>query len=148
IFLATKIKQRRPDAAILFGGDYFTFESAASLIRQCSIVDGVVVGYGEEAMRQVVHALQSGGDATEARIRGLVNRASIVRPEPVAPIFPDRAWLKSQGGDQDRTQIVNVPVTYRPSAENNIKCVRADRADNLRVMFQRGCSYGECTFCT
>lgn len=152
--LADRIRNRFPNIKIILGGDYFTFESASVLMRNCSLVDGVVVGYGEEVMRQIVEGLQHGRKVENLFVQGLMNTNSLRRPEIPPPIFPDRSWVTAMANDKDRLQVINIPSNYIAADKSVIQFVRFDASQSneqfrtLRVMLQRGCSYGKCTFCT
>ena len=125
VYLATLIKEVDPESKIILGGDYID-NSSAELIVKASCgdsVDAVVVGYGEEVCYQVLLALKNGCSWSEIEIPGLVKSWSPAELEIVTPPF----YGKRSG---------------------LIEFARIDRNMTLRVLPQRGCSWGECSFCT
>jgi hypothetical protein len=151
---ARHIRNRLPTAKIIFGGDYFIFTNANKLMRHCGLINGIVVGYGEETMRQIVEAIAGRRDVSKLEIQSFINAAAIARAEPIPGVFADKGSLKVLRNAQERLQVINVPPTYRPRNSSPIHYVHEDASVKtkklrvLRVLFQRGCSYGKCTFCT
>jgi hypothetical protein len=150
--LATLARRTFADSTVVLGGDYFTFPVARKLVRAQAFIDGVVVGYGEEVMRQVVESNVRDEAFADVAMRGVVNRASLAVDEPESPTFPTKRFLRLV--DQKATptlQAVNVPrIYYDAPLDSPIDYVQSDLADGrkVRVLAQRGCSYGKCTFCT
>lgn len=133
LFTAELIRQHDPDAAIVFGGDYFTFDSAIKAVNGTHLVDGIVVGYGEEVMRHIVEGMRKGESIDELLLQGLVNKAYLDNRGNTP--FPERP---------------KVPPVYKDmlsSGKEPVSYVRMDKTGEIRVLSQRGCSWGECLFC-
>jgi hypothetical protein len=130
--IARLIRRNDPGASIILGGDYFDFQSAKKTIQGISFVDGIVVGYGEEVMRTIVEALRQGRSIRDLRLQGLVNDGFIASP-----------------GENTAIEAVNVPPVYKNfSGELPISYVKKRERDEIRILTQRGCSWGKCSFCT
>ena len=132
LYFARLIKENDPGASIIFGGDYFNFQSAKKIINGIPFIDGIVVGYGEEVMRRIVSDLQQGNPIDTLEIQGLVNKNG----------------CRSQGFPPGAEE-VNLPPLYKelPTAPV-ISYVQQRETGEIRILAQRGCSWGKCVFCT
>jgi hypothetical protein len=134
LYIAGLIKQTDPGASIILGGDYFNFEAAEKTKKAISFVDGITVGYGEEIIRQIVLKKQAGGDVHDLQINGFINEKH----------FSPRAEGKPPGPGA-----VCVPPNYEQLSTNPIiSYVQQNEKGLIRVLSQRGCSWGKCIFCT
>ncbi|MEX2628482.1 MAG: hypothetical protein WD341_00990 [Tistlia sp.] len=129
LHIARIIRRRDPEAIILLGGDYFDEATGTALAAAARhdpnlAVDGVVVGYGEAICRDLVAALKAGAAPGEITVPGLL----------------------STRGAPGTARIVT-PEEYG-TAEPRVDYVRTDAAAAIRVLSQRGCSWGECSFCS
>jgi hypothetical protein len=132
LHMAQIIKEKDPHSSIILGGDYFDFKSAAKAMAGISFIDGIVVGYGEDAVKKIIDAYQSGRDIADAQIPGLVNRC----------------YLK-QAGNLNKPDEINVPDFYKQlSCSPPISYVQEHPNGDIRILAQRGCSWGKCSFCT
>ncbi|NIM14257.1 MAG: hypothetical protein GTO45_19655 [Candidatus Aminicenantes bacterium] len=137
LHIARLIKQNDPKASVIFGGDYFNFQNAKEIIKGKRIktdngipdVDGIVVGYGEEVMREIVSQQRNGTSLSTFQLEGFINDAYLQNPH-------------------SRTE-VNTPKFYEKlPTEPIVSYARKDRSGEIRVLSQRGCSWGKCIFCT
>jgi len=154
LYLADWIRRHFPSVTIIFGGDYFTFENARLLIRDSFLIDGVVVGYGEGPMAQLVEHIRQGTNIGSIHVEGFVNADSLRRFQAPAPIFPERSSKKAVTDTDEAYEIINSHGITERHISNGTRYVRWDEITSteqlktLRVLFQRGCSYGRCSFCT
>ena len=130
--LARFILSKTPNATILLGGDYFNFENASVLVRQHTWIDAIIVGYGEEVTQRIVQDVLTGAKINELDYDGLVNQRSI--------------------NDATHEPKVNIPVIYQDmTAVDYLSFVKKGfLRDNtfIKILTQRGCSWGKCSFCT
>ncbi len=132
LYIARLIKENDPVSSIILGGDYFNFEAATVTIKGTPLVDGIVVGYGEEVMKKIILEIQQGHSISDLQIPGLINRS----------------YLQNQDKPDLFTQIC-VPPSYKELATKPaISYVNQNKAGVIRVLSQRGCSWGKCSFCT
>lgn len=132
LHIARMIKQEDPGSLLILGGDHFNFFAAEETFKHTPFVDGIVVGYGEEVMRCIVSGARDGISLKELRVNGLVNAA----------YFRDPEEARSPG-------TVNVPPLYKELSSNPpISYVQRNEAAEIRILSQRGCSWGNCSFCT
>lgn len=132
LYIARLIKENDPGSTVVFGGDYFDFENARKIMRNIAFVDGVVVGYGEEVMRRIVIEQQERVPFQNLRIKGLVN-----------------AFVMRGGEESQMLMEVNTPPFFHDLPNNPfISYVQRAETGEIRVLTQRGCSWGNCTFCT
>jgi hypothetical protein len=130
--LASLIKSKLPNGRVVMGGEHFDFENASLLIRQLPWIDAIVVGYGEEVTQKIVLDFINGNEISDLDYDGLVNRRFITT-------------------DRHERQ-VNIPAIYRDMvAADYLSFVKKGvYQDNtyIKVLTQRGCSWGKCSFCT
>lgn len=69
------VKSVRPDIKIVLGGPEVSF-TADELLTQCTNIDYIVQGEGEEAFYHLISALQAGQDGLESEISGIRGRHS------------------------------------------------------------------------
>jgi len=129
--LASVVKQQDPGAQIVLGGDYFDDGFATEVVRKIPWVDGVVVGYGEEVLKDVLTECARGSVVSQVRSHGLVNAASL------DALGAGAQWQTRFAGEQRE-------VGYEPATDH----VRTDETGAVRILTQRGCGWGHCTFCT
>lgn len=150
--VAKMIKKHSPGSLIIFGGDYFIFRNAKHLITNCSWIDAVVVGYGEEVFLKIVEAVTQNESISALEIQGLVNLASLKRNEAGPGTYASKSSLKLIGNPDATLQVINIPNSYRePESIPLISYVQMEtrpEIDVIHVLIQRGCSFGQCTFCT
>lgn len=130
LYIALRLKIHDTKSRIILGGDYFDFVNAKSLMGEKDYLDGIVVGYGEEVMKQIITALGEGLNIRELPMPGFVNAYSLGHPE------------------ENLDRIV-VPLSYRDrSGPPPVSYVQSGGAGEIRILSQRGCSWGKCVFCT
>ena len=133
LYMARLIKAHDPKAEIILGGDYFNFQNARITVESIPFIDGVAVGYGEEIMRRLVMGRRQHIPLKDQRIQGLVNRNNHTEQQP--PLV-----LKE----------VNIPQLYQQwtVTGGHSPFVQHTTPGEIRILAQRGCSWGRCTFCT
>ena len=127
LFLAQRIKTADPESPVILGGEAFDSRSATEVIRHVAAVDAVVVGRGEQPLRDLVSRYHRGEDPRQARLPQTVTRAPLLHEE--ASYMEERPPACSR----------------RPSPPLRRVYLHGD--DVLRIQVQRGCSWGKCTFC-
>lgn len=134
LHIARLVKENDPASRVILGGDYFDFHSAEQVLRSISFVDGVVVGYGEEVMRRLVLEQRQGISPDNLRIPGLVNHA----------------YIHSRDQEEAHsTGEISVPPFYRDfTLAPGVSYVQRPHRGEIRILAQRGCSWGKCSFCT
>jgi radical SAM superfamily enzyme YgiQ (UPF0313 family) len=131
LYISKLIKDCRLDASIIFGGDYFKNDLAREVVNKIGWVDGVVVGYGEEVMKEILSRYEAGFDLKEERISGFFNSA----------------FLKDDRSKDNRFDPW-IPGFYKEGGPLPVSYVKDEsHYGTLRIMAQRGCGYGLCTFC-
>ena len=134
--LARALKARRPDIQIVFGGANCDAIQGIALHRNFPFVDFVVRGEGEEALPELIDALERG--APLESIGGLCWRAherNVVNPE--------------------RTRVVPMDEVPAPNYDSYFALVESSPVSDFidpRLVLEgaRGCWWGEkhqCTFC-
>lgn len=132
IFIARLIRKIDPESTVILGGDYFNFPAAEETFKNAPFIDGIVVGYGEEVMRRAVSERQKGVALEDLRLKGFVNRSYFE--------------ARDESGSLEE---VNVPPFYEALPHKPVfGYVRLNDAGEIRVLAQRGCSWGHCDFCT
>lgn len=144
LHVSQRIRALDPEAAIVLGGDYFDYQAAGAVTAAVAAVDAAVVGYGEQTLVQLVAALRRTGTIAGTRAPGLVMRGAATETDgPACDDGADR--LVTLG----RTALVNVPASYRaPGEPPPVRYAQARPDGSVRVLTQRGCSWGKCTFCS
>lgn len=131
--LAGAIKKKSPDAKIVFGNYHATFEYER-ILKNCPMVDCVVLGEGEYTFSELVNAMEKGKKIDD--IRGIAFRSNgkVVRTPPAPAIqdldklpFPDRALLEHDY----RSEVVGVI---------------GSGGKFTTLLTSRGCPYG-CKYC-
>jgi hypothetical protein len=168
LYVAQTIRHLSKPTAIIMGGDYWDFDNARRFVENheacCqshnhlatyphSIVDGIVVGYGERVLEQLIERISAGErNVSQMDIVGLVNLRALSQEGPRKSIFPTKKELSEERAGGSRTlQTFNIPNEYLMGAgELPFTMVRLDPndTDTVRILTQRGCSYGACQFCT
>lgn len=132
--MAQIIKEKDPESVIIFGGDYFDFTSAAKTLSSISFIDGIVVGYGEEALKKIVDTLKNDKNISDVQVSGFVNRYCL------AQAGTHKQLTKGE---------INVPEFYKQlSCSPPVSYVQEHPNGDIRILAQRGCSWGKCSFCT
>lgn len=144
------IRELDPAALMLLGGDYFDYKAAPEVLQHMPAVDALVVGYGEEVLRQVLDAYRQDHSIDSLDLPGLVTRASLDRQDRVAAMdAADLALGLGKTSRAERESSVNVPASYRQTAEHPpVNYVQTQDDGTIRILTQRGCSWGKCTFCS
>lgn len=169
LHIACMIKHIDPGAKVVFGGDYFNFPAAketfegiktinvltegkgvkivkgetvagTDYIRGDSIIDGIVVGYGEEVMRELVFQLSEGKPVSDLEIKGFLNRAYMSIYEEI-------------GNKPHPLEEVYIPPLYKEFSEKPLVSYvqntnAGESPGEIHILSQRGCNYGKCLFCT
>ena len=156
LYLAGKIREHTQPTAVIMGGDYWDYRSAWKLMKERDLADGVVVGYGERVLEEIIKTVTTTEhrDVAQLDIVGLINKRTIEREERREGIFVGKKELKVVDSENHRTvQTFNVPMEYKGQGGLRpfpFKMVVPDIRDPdlVRVMPQRGCSFGACQFCT
>jgi len=151
LLLAHEIRAMDPGATVVLGGDYFDYGSAMETLRgSSSCVDGIVVGYGEEVLRKILETRGAGRGIESIDSTGLVTRRSLLDREREKILqVADSALGAGRASRDERERAVSVPTSYRPdSAAKPIDYVQVQDDGTVRVLTQRGCSWGKCTFCS
>lgn len=132
LYISSLIKKIDPKSTIIFGGDYFDFDSAEKLIRDSTLIDGVIVGYGEEVLRRICVGINQGLPVNEQEMKGLVNSKYI------------------QNADEGVVckEVETPPFYYNLNEHPVLTYVKQSESGVLHVLTQRGCSWGRCSFCT
>lgn len=127
IELTETIKQRMPDAHIVYGGHMATFTDY-SMVEEVPLLDSLIRGEGEETMLELAESLRNG--AGLAGIKGLTYRDSgsgrIIQNES-RPLIMDLDAL---------------PFPSRDQFEMN-----RGKLQYIRICGSRGC-YGTCSYCS
>jgi len=141
LHIACMIKHNDPGSSVIFGGDYFNFPAAKATFEGTKrIIDGIVVGYGEEVMRELVFQMDEGTPISGLKIKGFVNRA-----------YMDTG---AEIGDRSHPlEEVYIPPLYKEFSEKLLvsyvqKPDAVDTPGEIHILSQRGCNYGKCLFCT
>jgi hypothetical protein len=129
LLFARWLKEDDPARIIILGGDYFDTILAQAVVGELSHVDGVVVGYGEEVLRLLIEHVASGRP-----VRSFVH-AGFVAHAPDVALTGVTATFAAGSAAQEEEQL-------------KVKYVRVDPSGKIRLLSQRGCSWGECTFCS
>lgn len=134
LHLAKRIKELDPDSTVLMGGDYFNFDRAIETQKVISFIDGIVVGYGEEVLRNIISNQQQPEPepVKDLLIQGLINHT----------------YLKTEDKEKPNQQIC-IPSFYEElRTEPKIAYVQEHVSGEIRILSQRGCKWGKCSFCT
>jgi anaerobic magnesium-protoporphyrin IX monomethyl ester cyclase len=133
--LLRAIKQRRPDALLVCGGEHFTALPERALAE--APVDAIVVGEGEETFVELLANVEA-GDRRFDRVAGLVfRRAGGVHRTPRRARTRDVDAIAPPAWD------LFDPDTYN---ENDFS-LGMRLGYSIPILATRGCPY-ECTFCT
>jgi ribosomal peptide maturation radical SAM protein 1 len=137
--VARRLKLRRPDVTVLFGGGNCDGPMGAALHREFDFVDLVLRGEADETFPLLLRALAAGTDAALAEVPGLCRRdaggRSHVNAAPARPVPP--TGMAAPDFDDWFARFDASPVSRYTEPE-------------LVVESARGCWWGErhhCTFC-
>ncbi len=151
LYFAKKIRQKTHSAVILLGGDYWDFQNAFIFMKDTNLVDGIIVGYGEQVLQKILNELSTinKNNFDQLKIVGLINKKVISQEKPRNHIFVHRKELTNKVYPFTQ-QTLNIPVEYYDQHSLPFRFVRYDTYDPtlVRILTQRGCSHGACTFCT
>ncbi len=128
LYHALIIRYIDPSGIIIMGGDYFDEEYARQTIEHADFIDGIVVGYGEIPVSNLIDQLQNGISFHQIKIQGLISRAN------------------NQAITENFNDLLN--PAYSRNNEPSLQYVVKYGKQSIRLLTQRGCSWGECTFCT
>jgi len=151
LYLAKKIAEVDPDATIILGGDYWDYKNSRQLVADLDWIDGVVVGYGEDPLLEIINRHKAGEEVRDMLVRGLTNRAVLTAEETPDSIFVKNQDIKKADEGSGVLQTMAVPDDYRSGkADIPFQLVHRDlhQPGVYRVLTQRGCSFGGCRFCT
>jgi hypothetical protein len=127
--LARAARAACPGAVIVFGGAAITSASAGRILALVGEVDAVVVGDGEEVIRQLAEAVAAG--RAIPRIPGVVMRGLPAMTAPAAaPAAPP--------------PLDDIP----PPDWDELRELIASPGRPLTTWMGRGCSWGRCSFCS
>lgn len=121
--LAREARRLAPGAMIVFGGPAILPRTAADYRRLLPEVDLFVCGDGEEALRAILEAVNS-GDATA--VPGVLRRRSDSASPQMPAVRPPAARIPALDYEEDGRPFSGLPLT---------------------TWFGRGCSWGRCVFC-
>jgi radical SAM superfamily enzyme YgiQ (UPF0313 family) len=130
MYIALNLKNRDTKSKVILGGDYFDFISAKRLLEGEKKIDGIVVGYGEEVMRQIIADVSENLDIRQLPIPGFMNSYSLLHPE------------------ENLDRIVIPPSYSERFGSPLVSYVQKGGDGEIRILSQRGCSWGKCVFCT
>ncbi len=151
LYLAQKISELDPESSIILGGDYWDFHNSRKLIDNLKWIDGIVVGYGEQPLLEIITKLKSGEDIKTMQIKGLTNLAMMEKEVSPNSIFVKFQDIRKADEGSGVLQTMSIPDAYRSGSQNlPFRLVHKDlhRPNVYRVLTQRGCSFGGCRFCT
>jgi radical SAM superfamily enzyme YgiQ (UPF0313 family) len=159
LFLADTIRQYIKPTMLVLGGDYWDFDSAWVMMRDSNLVDGVVVGYGERVLTEIIHAVTNrtdDKDLSQLYIVGLINKLTISREKQCEDLFPLKKEIaNNEIKSQPKQQSISVPAEYSKKISLPFRLVHhaprnksAPTVIKVNMLTQRGCSYGACQFCT
>ena len=151
LYLAKRIAEVDPDATIILGGDYWDYKNSRKLVEDIDWIDGVVVGYGEDPLLEIVQRHKAGEPVKDMLVRGLTNRAVLAAEAAPDSIFVKFQDIKKADAGSGKLQTMSVPDAYRSGeADIPFQLVHRDlhEPNVYRVLTQRGCSFGGCRFCT
>lgn len=146
--LIEKMKQIRPNLAVVIGGEHVTAMSEFCLLT--SKADYLVQGEGEEIIIELLEALESG--KSPAGIKGIAYRSSIL-PE-TSPTTPDNEDTIIVEPRRDRR--VSVDDIHTPAWDHiDLKTYHKHRfvggmhtnSLTIPILATRGCPY-QCTYCS
>ncbi len=134
--LIESVKSRWPSVPVVYGGPHAT-GCGPGLLENCR-ADYLVVGEGEDAMVELLDALEGGADVTG--IKGIASRADgeVVYAGDRAP----RVDLQGLGTDWEGMHLERYFFLWRRNALNTV----ARSSLRVQVSFSRGCPFG-CAFC-
>lgn len=124
--IAYHVKQALPQRTIVFGGHHVTFEYR-EVLEQNAWIDAVVLGEGEQTMRELVNRLRCGGEIDDT-IRGIAFR----RRGEVAVSRP-REFIKD--------------LDSLPFPEPYSITMNPEPYATARILSSRGCPFS-CKFCS
>lgn len=133
--LAARIKARRPDLPIVFGGPSVHGEMGVALHERFPQIDVVCSGEGDDVIVPLFEALATGGDVSG--IRGIVHRCdgASVATVPATPVI-----------DMDALPVPDFDDWFRDRAAAGLD----DEVNAVTIEASRGCWWGaisHCTFC-
>ncbi len=130
LLMARWIKERRPDALVVFGGQIFaTNPGTVSTIMRCAQVDAVVVGDGEHTLVDLIGRHRSG--------RPLACRGAHVRDAEGKTVF---------AGPRPPVDLDSLPFADFSDYDISLYDSPHTRAQDLLLMTNRGC-VRRCSFC-
>jgi anaerobic magnesium-protoporphyrin IX monomethyl ester cyclase len=132
--LSTKVKEKNPEVATVFGNHHATF-NAERILRKYPSVDIVVRGEGEKTVVELANCLENGGDLKEVKGINFRNEGKMVST-PDQPLIEDLDALP-------------VPDRNMIDAEYHCLIAGANIAPKkfTSIITSRGCVYG-CRFCS
>ena len=132
LLAASRLKERRPEVRVVFGGSVITPELAWSLPGAFAAVDECITGEGERPLARLVASLH--GDAP-SRAAGIdAARPQVAAPEPA----PEGATI----ADLDTLPLPDYTDYFAELAASTL-----DFIPHLPVEFSRGCWWNRCAFC-
>lgn len=128
LVLARKVKALRPDVTTVLGGAVFTGRIAASISEAYEVIDVVVHGEGEDALRNILESLR--------------NRCA--QPSAInlpSAYTPPRILRGTQSSDMSQLPIPDYDEFAEAAKRHAIKWV-------IPLEGSRGCWWGRCAFCS
>lgn len=139
LWIAQRLKERRPDLKIILGGPEITVDNA--WVLQQTSVDFAIIGEGEQTFAVLLQALRHSSSKALQDIPGLVVRQPASRPERFAlPQIEDHSPLP---GFLPRHPLENLDQISSPYLAGIL-----DAADEEMLLLEtiRGCIF-KCKFC-
>lgn len=129
------LKKIDPDSKVILGGDYFTEHYSYRIVKVLDYIDGIILGYGEEILKEIIKEYISGNDIKHILLNGFVNRRKIGNrsENKITEIL--------------KSEIPEIPEYYFSIKGKDINRFIKREGSMIRIITQRGCSWGKCTFC-
>lgn len=136
LYMARRLKERRPELKIVFGGALCTGEMGTSLLATFPQVDFVIAGEGEESLAALYEALPAG---RLGNIPGLARRNG----DEVESNPPVKAVSMETLPVPDYAEYFERLDRCAPETQEVVRTYLS-----ILVEGARGCWWGKCTFCS
>ena len=132
LLAASRLKARRPDLRVVFGGSVITPDLARSLPEAFPAVDDCITGEGERPLQALVASLRSNTAVSPARVFA-------AKPQVADPAeAPKPATI----ADLDTLPLPDYSDYFAELAASGLNFI-----PHLPVEFSRGCWWNRCAFC-